>query len=93
VGLRCPSGPLPRNVSASALLVQDGIRLPSNLQGLYEVRYKGEQLDGEATLRLLEAFNEFRNYGVVPGQPNVTYFAESKPSASIDRVEWLQDAK
>ena len=57
------------------------------------MRYKGEQLDGEATLRLLEAFNEFRNYGVVPGQPNVTYFAESKPSASIDRVEWLQDAK
>ena len=47
------------------LLVQDGIRLPSNLQGLYEVRYKGEQLDGEATLRLLKAFNEFKNYAVV----------------------------
>ncbi len=47
------------------LLVQDGIRLPSNLQGLYEVRYKGEQLDGEATLRLLKAFNEFKNYTVV----------------------------
>src|SRR5579872_1123929 len=47
------------------LLVQDGIRLPSNLQGLYEVRYKGEQLDGESTLRLLKAFNEFKNYAVV----------------------------
>ena len=47
------------------LLVQDGIRLPSNLQGLYEVRYKGEQLDGEATLRLLKAFNEFKNYALV----------------------------
>lgn len=46
------------------LLVQDGIRLPSNLQGLYEVRYKGDQLDGEATLRLLKAFNEFKNYAV-----------------------------
>jgi hypothetical protein len=41
------------------LLVQRGVRLPSNLQGLYEVRYDGEKLDGEATLRLLKAFNEF----------------------------------
>ena len=46
-------------------LVQDGIRLPSNLQGLYEVRYKGEELDGEATLRLLKAFNELKNYAMV----------------------------
>src|SRR5262249_44581916 len=27
------------------LLVQDGVRLPSNLQGLYEVRYSGDTLD------------------------------------------------
>lgn len=47
------------------LLVQDGIRLPTNLQGLYEVRYKGEQLDGDATLRLLKAFNEFKTYPIV----------------------------
>jgi predicted nucleotide-binding protein len=42
------------------LLVKDGTELPSNLQGLYEVRYKGETLDGDATLRLLKAFNEFK---------------------------------
>jgi len=42
------------------LLVERGVELPSNLQGLYEVRYEGEQLDHDATMKLLEAFNEFR---------------------------------
>ncbi len=46
------------------LLVKDGIRLPSNLQGLYEVRYTGDKLDGEGTLRLLKAFNEFKTVPV-----------------------------
>ena len=44
------------------LLVQKSVRLPSNLQGLYEVRYEGERLDGEATLKLLKAFNDFKTY-------------------------------
>jgi predicted nucleotide-binding protein len=43
------------------LLVKNGAKLPSNLQGLYEVRYEGEKLDGDATLRLLKAFNEFKS--------------------------------
>lgn len=43
------------------LLVRDGVELPSNLQGLYEVRYKGESLDGEATIKLLEAINDIKN--------------------------------
>jgi predicted nucleotide-binding protein len=43
------------------LLVRDGVELPSNLQGLYEVRYKGEALDGEATIKLLEAINDIKN--------------------------------
>jgi len=43
------------------LLVREGVELPSNLQGLYEVRYKGEALDGEATIRLLEAINDIKN--------------------------------
>jgi predicted nucleotide-binding protein len=43
------------------LLVEKGITLPSNLQGLYEVRYEGAKLDYEATMKLLKAFNEFRN--------------------------------
>lgn len=42
------------------LLVKDGTKLPSNLQGLYEVRYDGEALDGNATIRLLEAINELK---------------------------------
>lgn len=42
------------------LLVKDGTKLPSNLQGLYEVRYDGDALDGNATIRLLEAINELK---------------------------------
>jgi predicted nucleotide-binding protein len=43
------------------LLVEEGTTLPSNLQGLYEVRYEGKTLDGNATMRLLRAFNEFKS--------------------------------
>jgi predicted nucleotide-binding protein len=43
------------------LLVEKGATLPSNLQGLYEVRYEGERLDYDATMRLLKAFNDFRS--------------------------------
>lgn len=43
------------------LLVKDGVKLPSNLQGLYEVRYQGEALDGNATIRLLESINDIKN--------------------------------
>jgi hypothetical protein len=42
------------------LLVENGVTLPSNLQGLYEVRYAGDKLDYEATMKLLKAFNDFR---------------------------------
>lgn len=41
------------------LLVEEGTKLPSNLQGLYEARYSGEKLDHDATMKLLRAFNEF----------------------------------
>jgi len=44
------------------LLVRDGVRLPSNLQGLFEVRYVGESLDGDATIKLLEAINDIKNH-------------------------------
>ena len=44
------------------LLVREGVRLPSNLQGLYEVRYTGETMDGNATIRLLEAINDIKNH-------------------------------
>jgi hypothetical protein len=42
------------------LLVERGVALPSNLQGLYEVRYEGDRLDYDSTMRLLKAFNEFK---------------------------------
>jgi predicted nucleotide-binding protein len=41
------------------LLVERGVTLPSNLQGLYEVRYEGEQLEFDATMKLLEVFSTF----------------------------------
>lgn len=57
------------------LLVRDGVALPSNVQGLFEVRYKGDTLDGDATIRLLEAINDIKNhpmpnrYSVTPDEP------------------------
>jgi predicted nucleotide-binding protein len=42
------------------LVVKDGVELPSNLQGLYQVRYTGEALDGAATIKLLEAINDIK---------------------------------
>jgi predicted nucleotide-binding protein len=46
------------------LLVRDGVKLPSNLQGLYEVRYTGETLDATATIKLLEAIKDIKNYAL-----------------------------
>lgn len=43
------------------LLVRDGVKLPSNLQGLYEVRYQGDTLDGVVTIKLLKAINELKS--------------------------------
>lgn len=43
------------------LLVERGVTLPSNLQGLYEARYEGDKLDYESTMKLLKAFNDFRS--------------------------------
>ena len=48
------------------LLVREGVRLPSNLQGLYEVRYSTDGLDGDATIRLLEAINDIKNHPLPP---------------------------
>ena len=42
------------------LVVENGVVLPSNLQGLYECRYSGDELNMEATMKLLKAFNDFK---------------------------------
>jgi predicted nucleotide-binding protein len=44
------------------LLVRDGVLLPSNLQGLYEVRYQGDRLDSDATIKLLKAISDIKNH-------------------------------
>jgi hypothetical protein len=42
------------------LVVKEGVKLPSNLQGLLELRYKGDTLDMEETVKLLEAINDMK---------------------------------
>ena len=46
------------------LLVRDGVKLPTNLQGLYEVRYINDVLDAAATIKLLEAIKDIENYAL-----------------------------
>ena len=41
------------------LLVEEGVNLPSNLQGLYACRYKGDELTGSAVMKLLKACSDF----------------------------------
>jgi hypothetical protein len=41
------------------LLVEEGVELPPNLQGLCECRYNGDELNMPATMKLFEAFNDF----------------------------------
>lgn len=42
------------------LLVEKGVALPSNLQGLYRCEFEGDKLDYESTMKLLKTFNQFR---------------------------------
>jgi predicted nucleotide-binding protein len=42
------------------LVVKDGVKLPSNLQGLLELRYKGDTLDVNDTVALLDAIADMK---------------------------------
>jgi predicted nucleotide-binding protein len=42
------------------IVKKEGLTLPSNLQGLYEVRYTGDGLDGNATMELLDVINDMK---------------------------------
>lgn len=42
------------------LVVKDGVKLPSNLQGLLELRYRGETLDVNDTIALLDAIADMK---------------------------------
>jgi hypothetical protein len=46
------------------LLVRKGVELPSNLSGLYEVRYEGEVMDAETSFKLMEALSDVEGYAV-----------------------------
>ena len=46
--------------SRFVLVVKDGVKLPSNLQGLLELRYKGETLDVGDTVKLLDAIADMK---------------------------------
>lgn len=42
------------------LLVEGGVTLPSNLQGLYRCEFTGDRLEYESTMKLLKTFSQFR---------------------------------
>lgn len=42
------------------LLVERGVTLPSNLQGLYRCDFAGDRLDYDSTMKLLKTFSQFR---------------------------------
>jgi predicted nucleotide-binding protein len=42
------------------LVVKEGVKLPSNLQGLLELRYKGATLDVNDTVNLVDAINDMK---------------------------------
>lgn len=42
------------------LLVEKGVDLPSNLQGLYRCEFEGDKLDYDSTMKLLKTFSQFR---------------------------------
>jgi len=52
------------------LVVKEGVKLPSNLQGLLELRYKGTTLDMEETVKLLDAVNDMKRRPLPPSAPS-----------------------
>ena len=42
------------------LVVKEGVKLPSNLQGLLVLSYKGQTLDMEETVKLMEAIGDMK---------------------------------
>ncbi len=42
------------------LLVEKGVMLPSNLQGLYRCEFEGDKLEYDSTMKLLKTFSQFR---------------------------------
>jgi hypothetical protein len=53
-------GHLPLFGQRFILVVKEGVKLLSNLQGLLVLSYKGDTLDMEGTVKLLEAVNDMK---------------------------------
>lgn len=47
------------------LLVREGVSLPSNLQGLFEVRYTADDLGADKTIELLDAISKLKKEPVL----------------------------
>ena len=47
------------------LLVEKGVSLPSNLQGLYRCEFEGDKLEYDSPMKLLKTFSQFR-YFIAP---------------------------
>ena len=43
------------------LVVENGVKLPSNLQGLYESRYNGDAIELDAGMKILEALRGLKS--------------------------------
>lgn len=48
------------------LVVKEGVKLPSNLQGLLQLRYKGDTLDVNETVSLMEAMKDMKGRALPP---------------------------
>ena len=48
------------------LVVKEGVTLPSNLQGLLQLRYKGDTLDVNETVALMEAMKDMKGRSLPP---------------------------
>jgi predicted nucleotide-binding protein len=48
------------------LIVKEGVKLPSNLQGLLQLRYKGDTLDVNETVALMEAMKDMKGRSLPP---------------------------
>lgn len=58
------------------LIVKEGLKLPSNLTGLLELRYKGNTPQIEDTIKLIDAINDMKKH-FVPLAPERTDRAQT----------------
>jgi hypothetical protein len=71
------------------LLVEDQVALPLNLQGLYECRYRGDELNMPAMMELLRAFSGFGRPGAKGALPALGHvIAQALPREKNARTVW-----